>query len=204
MQVALLPVDLSRWDQAPPGDAICVPVWSDVRPLRGAAGMLDWRMCGRLSAMMAAGKVTGAEGEQTLFPSAQRLPWRLVLALGVGPRREFTEGRLVAGLRRALKATAGLGARRLAFALPGRDGERLAAGATSTLPGPRRALDLVLQEMDGAGGAAQLDELTILAPGAAGKELAEVLRLRAVRASEGPRAAPPAARRPARSTRRPG
>jgi hypothetical protein len=197
--VTLLPIELPRWDQAPPADAICIPVWSDVRPLRGAAGLLDWRMCGRLSTMMAAGKVTGAEGEQTLFPSAGRLPWRLVLALGAGARRDFTEARLVAGLRRALKATAGLGARRLAYALPGRDGERIAAGAASNVPAARRALDLVLQELDG--GVAPLDELAVIAPGAAGKELAEVLRLRAVRASaEGSRAAAPA-RRSARAPR---
>jgi hypothetical protein len=193
VQVTLLPIELPRWDQAPPADAICIPVWSDVRPLRGAAGLLDWRMCGRLSAMMAAGKVTGAEGEQTLFPSAGRLPWRLVLALGAGARRDFNEARLVAGLRRALKATAGLGARRLAYALPGRDGERIVAGSPPSVPASRRALDLVLQELDG--GAAPLDELTVIAPGAAGKELAEVLRLRAVRASaEVPRVGVPAKR----------
>jgi hypothetical protein len=159
-------------------------------------------MCGRLSAMMAAGKVTGTDGEQTLFPSASRLPWRLVLALGVGARRDFSEARLVAGLRRALKATAGLGARRLALALPGREGERLAAGATSSIPAARRALDRVLQELDGVAGAAPLDELTIIAPGAAGKELAEVLRLRAVRASaEVPRVVAAPARKTARAPR---
>ncbi|HTA18129.1 MAG TPA: peptidase M17, partial [Polyangia bacterium] len=68
MNVSLLPVELARWDQAAPADAVCVPVWTDVRPLRGAAGLLDWRLCGRLSTMLASGKVTGAEGEQTLFP----------------------------------------------------------------------------------------------------------------------------------------
>ncbi|MDB4983789.1 MAG: putative leucyl aminopeptidase, partial [Myxococcales bacterium] len=110
MQVALLPIELSRWDQAPPADALCVPVWTDVRPLRGAAGLLDWRMCGRLSAMLASGKVTGRHGEQTLFPSAERLPWRLVLALGGGPRRDFSDARFAAGVRQAGKALRGLGA----------------------------------------------------------------------------------------------
>jgi hypothetical protein len=45
---SFLPVDLLRWDRGPGGDALVVPVWSDVRPLRGAAGLLDWRLCGRL------------------------------------------------------------------------------------------------------------------------------------------------------------
>jgi Cytosol aminopeptidase family, N-terminal domain len=180
VHVSLLPIELSRWDQAPAGDAICVPVWTDVRPLRGAAGLLDWRMCGRLSAMLAAGKVTGADGEQTLFPTASRLPWRLVLALGAGPRAEFSDKRLQAAVRRALKAVGGLGARRLALALPARDGDRATTGPTATLT-LRRALDIVLQEVDSNPGA--LDELCIIAPGSAGKELGEVLRLRSVRAA---------------------
>jgi hypothetical protein len=189
--VSLLPVDLSRWDSAPPGDAICVPLWTDVRPLRGAAGLLDWRMCGRLSAMLVSGKVTGAEGEQTLFPSAHRLPWRLVLALGAGPRRDFSEKRFQASVRRAFDAAKGLGARRLALALPGRDGERAAASAAALTS--RRALDLVLQELDAVPGL--LDELAVIAPVAVQKELGEVLRMRAIRAA-------PAGPRPAAAPRR--
>jgi len=176
--VSLLPIELPRWDQAPAGDAICVAVWSDVRPLRGAAGLLDWRLCGRLSALVAAGKVTGDDGEQTLFPTAARLPWRLVLALGAGPRSDFSDKRLQLTVRRALKAVKGLGARRLALALPARDGERATTGASLT---PRRALDVLLQEVDAVPDA--LDELSVIAPAAVAKELGEVLRLRAVRAA---------------------
>ena len=196
MAVSLLSVELSRWDQAPPGDVICVPVWTDVRPLRGAAGLLDWRLCGRLSSMLASGKVTGAEGEQTLFPTAHRLPWRLVLALGVGPRRDFSERRFQACVRRAFDAGRGLHARNLALALPGRDGERATTGAAAALTS-RRALDLVLQELDATPGV--LDALAVIAPVAVQKELGEVLRLRAVReaAPTGPRA-PFSARRAAR------
>jgi hypothetical protein len=190
--VSLLPIELGRWDQAPPGDALCVPVWTDVRPLRGAAGLLDWRMCGRLSKMLASGKVSGAEGEQTLFPTAHRLPWRLVLALGAGPRRDFTERHFQACVRRAFGAVKGLGARRLALALPGRDGERAATGAAATLTS-RRALDLVLEELDAHPGV--VDELAVIAPAAVQKELGEVLRLRAVRSAAPPGPRPPAATR---------
>jgi hypothetical protein len=193
--VSLLPVELARWDQAPPGDALCVPVWTDVRPLRGAAGLLDWRMCGRLSRMLAAGKVTGVEGEQTLFPTAHRLPWRLVLALGAGPRRDFSERRFQDCVRRAFAAGKGLGARRLALALPGRDGEKAASGAAATLTS-RRALDLLLLELDAAPGV--VDELAVIAPATVQKELGEVLRLRAVRSAAPASRPAPAARRAAR------
>jgi hypothetical protein len=192
--VALLPVELTRWDQSPPGDALCVPVWTDVRPLRSAAGLLDWRMCGRLSRMLASEKVTGAEGEQTLFPTAHRLPWRLVLALGAGPRRDFSERRFQAWVRRAFDALKGLRARRLALALPGRDGEKATSGAAATLTS-RRALDLVLEALDATPDS--VDELAVIAPAAVQKELGEVLRLRAVRsaAPAGPRHPRAAARR---------
>jgi hypothetical protein len=178
--VALLPIELSRWDQAPPADALCVPVWTDVRPLRGAAGLLDWRMCGRLSAMLASGKVTGRQGEQTLFPTTHRLPWRLVLALGGGPRRDFSDTRFASSVRQALNALRGLGARKLALALPGRDGERATTGPTAALTS-RRALDLLLETVDATPDI--IDELTVIAPTAVQKELGEVLRLRAVRAA---------------------
>jgi hypothetical protein len=174
VQVSLLPVDLARWDQARPADLVCVPVWSDARPLRGATGLLDWRMCGRLSAFLAAGKVTGAEGEQTLLPSGARLPWRLILAVGAGARGEFSDKRLREGLRRTLMALKGLGVRRVALALPSREPER-PGGVPS-----RRALELVLKELDAQPGL--VDELTVIEVAAAQKELAEVLRLRQARA----------------------
>jgi hypothetical protein len=180
MQPTVIPNDLPRWDQARPGDLVLVPVWTDVRPLRGAAGLLDWRMCGRLSGWMMAGKVTGADGEQTLFPSGNRLAWRLVLAAGAGARADFSEKRLRALVRRLLKTLRGLHVGRVALALP--DAPAPApmpvAGSTATLTS-RRTLDLVLDEIDAHPGT--ITELTLLAPAAAQKELAEAIRLRAVR-----------------------
>jgi len=174
VQVTIIPSDLGRWDQARPGELVFVPVWTDVRPLRGAAGLLDWRMCGRLSAWMAAGKVTGADGEQTLFPSASRLPWRLVLAVGAGPRGEFSEKRLKALVGRTLKTLQGLNVSRAALALPGRDGHAGSAPLSA-----RRTLDVVLGEVETP--PRVLTELTVIVPPAAQKELSEAVRLRASR-----------------------
>ena len=66
-QIAFLPVDLGRWDHCPGGDALVVPLWADVRPLRGAAGLLDWRLNGRLSQLLREGRLLGAAGEKLLF-----------------------------------------------------------------------------------------------------------------------------------------
>jgi hypothetical protein len=170
VQVTVIPIDLARWDQSRPGDLVCVPIWSDVRPLRGAAGLLDWRMCGRLSSWMVAGKVTGADGEQTLFPSANRLAWRLILAVGVGARADFSDKRLRAVLRRTMKTMKGLGLGRVAMALPGREDDGGAAISA------RRALDMALHEVEAHPGLIQ--ELTVIEPPAAQKEVTEALRLR--------------------------
>lgn len=172
MQVTVIPVDLGRWDHARPGELVFVPLWADVRPLRGAAGLLDWRMCGRLSGWIAAGKVTGADGEQTLFPSASRLPWRLVLAVGVGPRAEFSEKRLKALVRRTMNTLQGLGVSRAALALPGREGDGPSLSA-------RRTLDVVLGEVEAP--PRRLSEVTVIVPPASQKELSEAVRLRASR-----------------------
>jgi hypothetical protein len=189
--VHVIPNDLGRWDQARPGDLMLVPIWTDVRPLRGASGLLDWRMCGRLSSFMLAGKVTGAEGEQTLFPSGGRLAWRLVLAVGGGARADFSEKQLRALVRRSMGTLRGLGATRVALALPGRDADAAAAAPAPSSPKPtttpatslsmsaKSALDRVLAEVDAHPGV--VADLTLLVPAAAQKEVAEVLRLRAVR-----------------------
>ena len=85
MSVSFLASELGKWDQldkAP--EALMLPFFADERPLRGAAGLCDWRLCGRLSRMLHAGRVRGAWGETTLYPpvveGALRLPFpRLVL-----------------------------------------------------------------------------------------------------------------------------
>ena len=118
--IAFLPVDLARWDHGPGGDALVVPVWSDVRPLRGAAGLLDWRLCGRLSQMIREGRVSGTAHEKLLIVSS-RVPWKRILALGVGASTAFDEDAFRSTMECCLQALRGLGASAVAVALPGRD-----------------------------------------------------------------------------------
>jgi hypothetical protein len=118
--IAFLPLDLTRWDHGPGGDAMVVPVWSDVRPLRGAAGLLDWRLCGRLSQMIRESRVTGAPREKLLLVTS-RIPWRRVLAVGVGTSTAFDEDAFRSAIDCSLQALRGIGASSVAMALPGRD-----------------------------------------------------------------------------------
>ena len=176
MQIGFLPVELPRWDQAKGADILAVGFWSDVRPLRGAPGLLDWRLCGKLSAWVVAGKLAGGDGEQMLFPSGGRLPWKLVLLLGLGKRGDFTEKKFRAVVHRLVKTMRGLHVSRAAMALPGR-GEGPAASAV--VPA-RRALDLVIHESEEVQPGV-LRELVVIDSPAAHKEMADLLRQRGLR-----------------------
>jgi hypothetical protein len=120
MELSVLPLDLARWDQSPGGELFVIPIWSDVRPLRGAAGLVDWRLNGHLSERLREERFTGARGERLLLPT-RRLPWRAVLALGLGWARDFDDERFRDWLETAFEVMKGLGVSTVAAALPGRD-----------------------------------------------------------------------------------
>src|SRR5690349_4139868 len=97
MALAFVSPELQRWDQLVELDgrrpeALLLPFFSDERPLRGAAGLADWRLCGRLSKLLEGGRVVGAFGESTLLPG-RLLPFEKVVLYGVGPSKQFDEGR---------------------------------------------------------------------------------------------------------------
>lgn len=133
-QIAFLPVDLGRWDHCPGGDALVVPLWADVRPLRGAAGLLDWRLNGRLSQLLREGRLEGVAGEKLLFFTT-RVPWRRILTVGVGPTTSFSEDAFRASLGAVLDAFRGLGIQSAGLAPPGRDMDRIT---------PERALRVLI------------------------------------------------------------
>jgi hypothetical protein len=164
VEISLLPLDLARWDQAPGGDLFVVPVGSDVRPLRGAAGLLDWRLNGRLSACLRDERFTGEPAERLLLPT-KRIPWRAVLALGVGAARDFDEARFRSVLDQAFAVIRGLGLSTMAAALPGRETGRLE---------PDRAANLLRES---AQDRPHVAALTLLDTPAALKVMGEVLGL---------------------------
>ncbi len=74
-------------------DLTVLPIFCDERPLQGLAGVLDWRLGGRLSAMVRQGICTGAPGEHVLTLSrTTAVLWRVVL-LGLGMRHGFDHRR---------------------------------------------------------------------------------------------------------------
>src|SRR5262249_60449693 len=69
-----------------PVDTVCLFVPEDERPLTGAAGYVDWRLCGQLSRLLVDGFFKGSRGESLLLPSNGRIggPRGVVVGLGRG------------------------------------------------------------------------------------------------------------------------
>jgi hypothetical protein len=114
------PIERARADLA------IVSFCTTERPLRGAAGRADWRMCGRLSQLIAAGRVAGHAGEAVLLPGGGGLRAPLVLALGRGPGASLGPAAATAFARDAVGRGLGLRAASIALALPGGEGGELA------------------------------------------------------------------------------
>jgi hypothetical protein len=166
--LTFLPVDLHRWDHSAGGDALVVPVWSDLRPLRGAAGLLDWRLCGRLSKMIRDGHVCGDAGEKLLLATG-RIPWQRVLAVGVGESHAFGDEAFRNAIECCLLALHGIGARSIAMAFPGRDIDLIR---------PDRAMHGFLEALARSEheGGAWLERLTVIDTAPATKALGDTFR----------------------------
>jgi len=108
-------------------EVIVLPFFSDERPLQGAAGLIDWRLCGSLSRKLMAGYLQGTFGEKALLANPGKLKSERLLLIGLGESASFDESvarkacALIAeALREAKVSTA-------ALALPGRSLELVTA-----------------------------------------------------------------------------
>lgn len=83
LRVLDLPVD------SMPGEVVAALFFEDVRPLRGAAALLDWRLNGRLTELLLAKTVSGRAGEQVLVANNGKLASDWILFIGGGCWREL-------------------------------------------------------------------------------------------------------------------
>lgn len=109
---------------------------SDERPPHGLAGMVDWRLAGRLSRLIESGFATGVAGEVLLVPGKPKLPFDKVVLFGIGPVAEFDEGVFRTVVENMLATLEGLRSRTAVVELPGRH-----LGAIA----PERAADILLE-----------------------------------------------------------
>lgn len=100
MKPEVLEPSLDALDALAGYEALCLVVTEDERPLTGAAGFVDWRLCGGLSRLLKDGFFTGQPGEKLLTPSDGRLPTPLLFAVGLGRAGAVTP----LGLEHALTA----------------------------------------------------------------------------------------------------
>ncbi len=119
-------------------DTLILAHFADERPLRGVGGLVDWRLNGALSKMILRGRLTGAWGEQLLYPQSGRLPFKKVIYFGLGDRSKFGRTRYKEVTNRMLRTMLRLGVWSFATGLPGRDVLKLV---------PRQLIDLWLGEL---------------------------------------------------------
>lgn len=134
MELRFVPPNLHALDDHP-AEVIACAVWSDERPMRGLAGLLDWRLAGRVSRLAKEQFVTGSVGEVLCMQGKPRLPFDKVILVGLGARAAFDEAAYGRALDVLLHTLEGLHVKRAVVELPGRAGDKIA---------PERAAELVL------------------------------------------------------------
>ncbi len=185
MTVGFLGAELPRWDQllregGQRPSCLGLPFFEDERPLRGVAGLCDWRLGGRLSRLLGAGapepRLRGSFGDKLLLPTGEKLPFGRLVLFGLGAAAAFTEERARVAGRELLATLHALGgedrARAASIVPPGRSTGALSARqalailleAADVLPegagllvvesvaGQREAADLVRRPLDGGAG----------------------------------------------------
>lgn len=161
MALSVLPLDLSRWDEVA-RDALVLPVFKDDRPLRGAAGLADWRMCGRLSKLVKSQRAHAEAGETLMLPPGRRLRFARVLWFGLGDAKGYSDERFRKDVAWILEVAKTARVTDWAFQMPGR---------ASGLIGARRAIEILLETKQFAD-----QQVTLLEDPAGQKDIAELLR----------------------------
>lgn len=89
-------------------------------PLSGVVGQVDWRLLGRLSQLSIDGFITGALGEQLLFPLGNRMTLEHLILIGAGRRSELSRESFKVGIQQMFTSAKQLNCTQLTTALPGR------------------------------------------------------------------------------------
>jgi hypothetical protein len=137
VELRFLAPELRHLEEASAEVCAC-SIWSDERPMRGFAGLLDWRLGGRLSALLQSGFMRGDLGETLLVPGKPQVPFEKVLVVGLGPRGAFADATFRRAILHIARALEGMRVRRAVIELPGR-----ASGAID----PEHAITLTLDCM---------------------------------------------------------
>jgi len=144
-------------------DAAWLPLFADERPLRGALGQLDWRLCGVISELLMRGEILGREGEQVLVPGRPKLPVDKLFLYGLGESSSFSDARFEEAAQAMLETLSLAKVRACLCVLPGRHLDLIA---------PPRAMELFLRASNGH---ERPDEITLLEEPEAQRQMVPVM-----------------------------
>jgi hypothetical protein len=108
-------------------EAILAPFFSDERPLTGALGLIDWRLCGFVSKQIQRGVVKGSLGETVLVPLRPRFAADKLFLFGLGARDSFDPALQQSIVERMLDVGTRARVRAMALVLPGRSTQAIDA-----------------------------------------------------------------------------
>jgi hypothetical protein len=111
-------------------EAILLPFFSDERPLTGALGLIDWRLCGFVSRQIQRGIVHGRLDETVLVPLQSRFASDKLFLFGLGPRDQFDPQLQQQLIERMLDVGTRARVRTMALGLPGRSAPTVTAIGT--------------------------------------------------------------------------
>jgi hypothetical protein len=101
-------------------EVLACTIWSDIRPSHGLAGLCDFRLAGRISALERRSLITGELGEVVLMPGKPRLTFDKLILFGAGARATFGEETFRRVVMQMLRTMEGLSTRVSVVELPGR------------------------------------------------------------------------------------
>ena len=125
MELHFVAPELRRLDELPT-EALACCLYADALPPRGVAGLISWRLAGRVDRLLAGGFLTGRLGEVLLIPGRPRLSADKILLFGLGERASFDEARFEQVADHMLRSLVDLCIRSAVIELPGRHDDALA------------------------------------------------------------------------------
>lgn len=165
MTLQFMPASLWYWDdlleETADASSLALTFFSDERPLHGVAGLVDWRLCGRLSRLLTSGYCSGKRGDCIMMPAGPRLPFDKLFLFGLGKGDRMDDelfSKHASWIRDVLRKA---GVKSYALQAPGR---------ATGLIGARRAAELWTQSADG-----RADAVTLLDSPTAQKEIGDLL-----------------------------
>ena len=145
-------------------EAILAPFFSDERPLKGLLGLIDWRLCGFVSRLIMRGVVRGELGETVLVPLGPRFASDKLFLFGLGGAESFQPELVQSVTERMLDVSTAARVRAMSLVLPGRSTGKVSASVAMesfvVATAHRR----------------EPDEITLLEPPEAQKDMAPILQ----------------------------